>query len=650
MFRSNKLMLFAATLFAAAAFTGCCDKEEAPTDGGGAGADTSIVLPNGDKWVMFGDDVTASGSVVDLNSAIYNIEDDGTYTFYFTEDYDVTTVDGMLAAGDLLVLSGVANPAGKQTDATLNYNGSGRNISAADFSNREISIDLLYNSNVKLWVELTNGAGENFRACYNGQCLETGYPELGGNAVAVNKETPVTLGSVVEVRNEKTGIWTYYLYEEEGVETADADAAIFTLTVPKALVDGVVEYGEEEEAPSFEQDFYNGLAEGTDITFDAMPADYAHHAHGTLYAGILDDAAGPYQRDIRMEYSSDDDDVVVRLNWQGTVWATYDSENSYTITFGDKDNDYEFDNVFTTTDGVATYYMFGTNGADKCEDLKAEGEAEFGVKWSFANLSEGAYTELDALASWNLYNYATLDTHVNGKRNTVVSGSFQYAPCPNAEGEEAYLLFDLLYSTGQRVKGEWYGPLTETTMENAEIAPFKPVYYMTFTNSTGEELKKLEITEVYHEMWAWFPEAGYKSTTADSFHFMNEEVEKFDRYGYLTPQIAFHPNYIDGETYDLSYEYASKNDWYQPFSLQHYSPTDKERWAYGSSFPSSGWTSGMQTTAAGEMRVSKDDTGVWHIYIKLQDLIYNYRGVGYPYGSHTDNFMIIEYHGSVIEL
>ena len=646
MFSSNKLKLFAATLFAAAAFTGCCDND-APEEGGGAG--TNVVLPNGDNWVLFGDDAKASGSVVGLHSAIYNIENDGTYTFYFTEDYDVTTVEAMQTSDNLLVLSGVANPAGKQTGAALNYNGSGKNISASDFANKEISIDLLYNSNAKLWVELTNGAGENFRACFNGQCLETGYPELGGNAVAVNKEQPVTLGSVVEVRNEKTGIWTYYLYEEEGVQKVDADAAVVTLTVPKALVEGAVGY-EEGEAPAFEQSFYDGLAEGTDVTFEALPDNYTHHAHGTVYAGILDDAAGPYKRDIRMDYSSDDDEVVVRLNWQGTVWATYDSENTYTLTLGGKDSDYEFDNVFTANDGVSTHFMFGTNGAGKCEDLKAEGEGEFGVKWSFGRLSEGLYTEVDELASWNLYNYATLDTYVNGKKNTTVSGSFQYAPCPNAEGEEVYLLFDLLYSTGQRVKGEWYGPITETTIENAEIAPNKPVYYMTFTNSAGEELEKLEITDVYHEMWDWFPEAGYKSVTADSFFFMNEEVETFSQNEYRIPQIAFHPNYIDGETYDLSYEYASRNGWYQPFSLRKYNPYNTARWAFGQSFPSAGWASSMQTTAAGEMRVSQDDTGVWHIYIKLQDLIYNYRGVGYPYGGHSDNFMIIEYHGSVIEL
>lgn len=641
---TNKLKLFAAMFLAAATFTGCCDDEYEFV---GGNDEPQVNYPAGDKWVMFGDDADTS-EVLTLRSAIYKIENDGTYTFYFSEDGGLTTDTEMLASSTLLTLTGVVEPVGKQTGATLNYTSADKSLSASDFADREISIDLLYNSNAKLWVALTDGAGENFRACYNGQCLETGYPSLEGNAVAVNKQQPVTLGSVVEVRNEKTGIWTYYLYEEEGVEKVDADAAIFTLTVPKALVEGAVGY-EEGEAPAFEQNFYDGLAEGTDVIFEAMPADYAHHAHGTLYAGILDDAAGPYKRDIRMEYASDDDDVVVRLNWQGTVWATYDSANTYTLTLGGNDTDYEFGNVFAATDGVATYYMFGTNGAEKCEDLKAEGEAEFGVKWSFANLSEGVYTEPDELASWALYNYATLDTYVNGKKNTTVSGSFQYAPCPNAEGEEVYLLFDLLYSTGQHIKGEWYGPLTETTTENAEIAPNKPVYYMTFTNSAGQELERIEITDVYHEMY-YFPEANYRSITADTFHFMNEEVETFGKFEYRIPEIGFHPDYIDGETYDLSYEYASKNGWYQPFMLHHYNPYNAGRWAYGSSFPSSGWSSGMQTTAAGEMRVSQDDTGVWHIYIKIQDLIYNYRGVGFPYMSHSDNFMIIEYHGSVVEL
>lgn len=646
MFSSNKLKLFAATLFAAAAFTGCCDND-APEEGGGAG--TNVVLPNGDNWVLFGDDAKASGSVVGLHSAIYNIENDGTYTFYFTEDYDVTTVEAMQTSDNLLVLSGVANPAGKQTGAALNYNGSGKNISASDFANKEISIDLLYNSNAKLWVELTNGAGENFRACFNGQCLETGYPELGGNAVAVNKEQPVTLGSVVEVRNEKTGIWTYYLYEEEGVEKVDADAAVVTLTVPKALVEGAVGY-EEGEAPAFEQSFYDGLAEGTDVTFEALPDNYTHHAHGTVYAGILDDAAGPYKRDIRMDYSSDDDDVVVRLNWQGTVWATYDSENTYTLTLGGNDTDYEFDNVFTATDGVSTHFMFGTNGAGKCEDLKAEGEAEFGAKWSFTRLSEGVYTEVNEFASWNLYNYATLDTYVNGKKDTTVSGSFQYAPSPNAEGEEVYLLFDLLYSTGQRVKGEWYGPLTETTMENSEIAPYKPTYYLIFTNPSGQELERLEIFDVKRKAYRMQGDQFWnKMIDTDSFYFVHEKSSSSFQYDYLTPCIAFNPDYIDGQMHEVGLDATvMKGDYTLYFTF----PTGigyLTYWDFSGNFPQSPWGSNMQTTKDGQMKVSKDEaTGLWDIYLKVQDNILG--PTGWRPGGHSDNYMTIEYRGAVTDL
>lgn len=649
----NKWRMMAFAAVAALAFAGCSEDPEVPED---PTPDPEpevpeVVLPAGDKWALVGDNANEGGATV-LRSAIHTVGDDGSYTFYFSSNAGMTTDTDMLASETLLTVSGVKEPTGEQSTAKVTFKTPAATYTSDGYASKTVDINLLYNSSAKLWVELTDGSGENFRACYNGMCLETDYPELGGNAVAVNREQPVTLGSVVELRNEKTGIWTYYLYEEEGVEKVDADAAIFTLTVPKTLVAGAVGY-EEGTAPAFEQDFYKGLVKGTEVIFDAMPANYAHHAHGTLYAGIMDDVAGPYKRDIRMKYTSDDDDVFVRLNWQGTVWATYDSDNTYTLTFNDKDTDYEFDNVFIADDGVATYFMFGTNGAENCEDLKAEGEAEFGVKWvltNLSNLSEGAYEgELDELAQWNLYNYATLDTHVNGKKNTTVSGSFQYAPCPNAEGEEVYLLFDLLYSTGQRVKGEWYGPLTETTTENADIAPYKPVYYITFTSPEGEELERLEILDVKRKDYKMQGDENYFTLLdTDRFYFVHEQSYSDFTNDFKTPQVAFNPNYIDGQMHEVGLdETVKKGDYTLYFTFN--SISNLTYWDHSSSFPEGGWAARMSTVKDGQMKVSKDETtGLWNIYLRIQDYISNSSGYA-PYG-HSYNYMTIEYQGSVTDL
>lgn len=627
------------------AFAGC--KKDCPTEVT-CPPDPEVNLPSGSNWVLLGDDA-GQGGVTTLRSAIYALAEDGTYTFYFSEDAGLTTDADMLASETLLTISGVT-PTGRQTAAKAVFTTPSMTISSDDYASEEIDVNLYYNSSVSLSVALTKGASPNFRASFAGQCLETGYPELGGNAVAVGKEQPVPIGSVVELRNEKTGLWTYYLYGEEGVRETDPDRALFTIVLPKALVEGAVAY-EEGEAPDFSQDFSEGLAEGTELLFAALPEQYAHHAHGSLYAGFAEDPTGPYKRNIRMEYSSDDEGTVVRLNWLGTVWATYDSGNTFRVKIAGSESEYDFTRLFTTNDGIYTSLLFGTVDTGRCEDLRADGKNEIAAKWTFAGLEDGLITELNDVASWALYNYATLDTYVNGgKKGTTVSGSYRFAGCPNADGDEVYLLFDILYSSGERITGEWYGPMTETTPEKADIAPEKPAFYITFTDANGNELEKLEIVDVYHEYYDYFPIQGYKSTRADSFHFQPDEVADFSKYEYRIPHISFHPDYIDGEEYDLSYEYASRNGWYQPFLLNSYNPYNSSRWV-SSSFPSAGWSTSMQTTAAGTMKVSHDETsGLWDIYIKIQDLVYNYRGVGFPWGAHTDNFMIIEYHGSVNEL
>lgn len=632
----------------ALAFVGCTKDCPTPSEPD-IDPDPEVILPSGSNWILLGDDA-GQGGVTTLRSAIYAIAEDGTYTFYFSEDAGLTTDTDMLTSETLLTITGVT-PTGRQTAAKAVFTTPSRTISSEDYAISEIDVNLYYNGAVKLAVAMTEGASDNFRASYAGQCLETGYPNLGGNAVAVNKEQPVPIGSVVELRNEKTGLWTYYLYEEEDVRTADPDRAIFTIVLPKTLVEGAVAY-EEGEAPDFSQNFSEGLAEGTELLFSSLPERYAHHAHGSLYAGFADDPTGPYKRNIRMEYSSDDEGTVVRLNWLGTVWATYDSENSFSVKIAGAESEYDFTHLFMTNDGIYTSLLFGTVDTGRCEDLKSDGKNEIAAKWTFAGLEEGLFTELNDVASWALYNYATLDTYVNGgKKGTTVSGSYRFADCPNADGDEVYILFDILYSSGERITGEWYGPMTETTPEKADIAPEKPTFYITFTDAAGKELEKLELVDVYHEYYDYFPIQGYKFTRADTFYFQPDEVDTFGKFEYRIPQISFHPDYIDGEEYDLSYEYASRNGWYQPFMVNHYSPNNTSRWANTSSFPSGGWSSSMQTTAAGSMKVSHDETsGLWDIYIKVQDLIYNYRGVGFPYGAHTDNFMIIEYHGSVNEL
>lgn len=617
-----------------------------------------IVLPAGSNWVLEGDDAS-QGGVTNLRSALYKVEDDGTYTFYFSEAVGITTADGMKASPrSLLTISNVAEPAGAQSSAVVNWRTADHEYTNSNFEAGTVVLNLLYNSKATLSLEFLAAEGSgmsDLRASWEGECPETDAPAFEGNVIAIDKLPLQKIGSVVEFRNEHNGLWTYYFFENEGVKEDFATAeALLTITVPKSHVAGAVAYDEigESTAPDFNQDFDKGLAEGTDIIYGEMPANWNHHAHGTLYAGITDDAAGPYKRDIRMDYYSDDEGRRVRLNWSGTVWATYHCDNAFSITIGESTTEHAITRVFTTGNGVTSTLLFGTVETDKCENLKAEGEKEYAVKWTFTGgPQEGTFTDVNNLASWSLYNYATLDSYTNGdNKGRNVSGKFLYANDPNGDSEDVYMLFDLTYSTGEHVSGDWYGPLTETTSENADIAPVKPVYYIKFTDQYGNELEKLEIIEVKHSTYLMQGDAYYTTfLNADCFYFIHEQsILSSYQSDYKTPRIGFNPNFVDGVMREVGVNNTVQKGDYTLYYTFRNSTYNLTYWTYTGSFPNSAWLSNMQTAYDAQMQVSQDkDTGMWSIYLRMQDNVVS--STGFSQGGRSYNYMIIEYSGSVTE-
>lgn len=400
----NKWRITAFAAAVALAFAGCSESEGDELNAG-PGTEPEpeapeVVLPSGSNWALLGDDAN-TGVTTTLRSALYTIESDGTYTFYFSEDAGLTTDTEMLASPTLLTVSGVAEPTGLQDSAAVEFQSASGTVSSADYAAQSIDINLFYNSKVKLFLELTDDSAEAFRASFDGECLESGFPALGDNAIAVGKEQPVQIGSVVEFRNPAEDVWTYYLYEAEGVTEADPDSALFTLTMPKALVEGAVEY-EEGMAPEFEQDFDKGLAEGIELTFEALPTDYAHHAHGTLYAGVVDDPTGVPTRTLAMTYTNDDDDTVIRLAYTGEVTVAYDAANTASRTIGYEDeareSSFEGDTpelyLYSYTDGTTPYIIYSTIKAETLAELNGS-EAEgynYTVLVQLPRNEEGTYT------------------------------------------------------------------------------------------------------------------------------------------------------------------------------------------------------------------------------------------------------------------
>lgn len=440
---------------AVAALWGC---EKTPADNPKPQTPPQQQLPSGSNWVLVGNDAE-TGHVTRLRSAIYKVEADGTYTFYFSEDSGLTTDGAMLASNTLLTVSGVTNPeAGVQEEASVTFVSPLDTVSSESYESVEVELTL-ENDNCTLNVTLDNGGTDKLLAVYEGSCPETGFPELGEKAVAVNKEQPTTIGSVVEVRNEDSGIYTYYLYNEENV-TKHADAtALFTLSVPKAYIEGAVAY--ESIKPEFEQDFAKGLVEGTEVVFDALPADYKTGANGTLYAGFVDSNTGELKRKLAMTYTKGD--LTVRMAYTGVVTCEYGSDDTYTANGVTS----PFGTLFTYYDANLhkLFFAFGNYDGTTLQGLhRDDEEGAWAVQFSIVSGPDdgGQYDTTpgllsNALTDVKAYNYE--------KRTTTLADNAKLLYYP--DGANLYIHFEGSFN-GNEYKAEYYGPSVAATLGDEE--------------------------------------------------------------------------------------------------------------------------------------------------------------------------------------
>ena len=448
-----KKLSFIATIMMVLTSLNSCKKDNGDPTPGGA------TMPAGNNWVLVGKSVE-SGSVTRLRSAVYEVEEDGTYTFYFTEESGVTNVGEMLTATKVLKVSGVENPEEElHPEAYVEFTTSDYTLCSDDFAERSVALTYA-GGKCTLAIDFEKCKQFTaFYARYNDECREDAIPELTGNAYAVDNSAPTTINSAVESRNEVEGIYTYYLYKEKNVTEADAEKALITLRVPKGLVDGAVAY-ENGKAPDFKQKFADGLAEGTAIICRDMPENYASNAKGTLYAGYMDSPTGEALRKIIMTYSNDD--KMVRVSYSGSVSVVYDSSNTCSA----NDSESPFGTLFTyhnTTD-LKLYFAFGNSSATELSALRRDGESgAWAVSFSIAagagdgkfTLNANAITE--ALSNVTLYDYEDYTT-------SIASNATLYYYLYDSN---VYIKFEAEFN-GKKYNAEYYGPANEIKLGSDE--------------------------------------------------------------------------------------------------------------------------------------------------------------------------------------
>ena len=181
------------------------------------------------------------GALVDINSAIYEVEDTDLYTFY------LSPVDGIAGVGDLedsgeeYLAVTVRNPGGTVDTENDEFSVSYRDVTVRketmnDVESISLSADLVEQTSVlNLYVEVTLKSGKTLLARYNSTCTEAALAEL-SNQYELDG-TINAIGSAVAWRNMPEQRTVYYFYSESGVTEPSGDKTpAFTIDLSESLL------------------------------------------------------------------------------------------------------------------------------------------------------------------------------------------------------------------------------------------------------------------------------------------------------------------------------------------------------------------------------------------------------------------------------
>ena len=501
MIRSNTIKLMAVAAMAALTFAACNDSND-PTDD--PGQDPSEQEP-GDKddhenpndpenpddpevpeVVLKGNSFQRgdAGVPVELNSAIYEIDEDGKYTFYFSNQSGIKRVSEMLALhpDDYMTVGGVTPDAENPQTSYRVVQGNLTVTETTQFDEQSVRVALGAES-VKLEVRFrSNDAGAaagNFYALYDGRCAESDYPAV-ANAYASGREEPTAIASVVEERDPNTELYTYYIYGADGPEPA------VVITIPASQLN----------AKYSDNDIFT-LADGVSAEFKGVGLTGGANTYGGVSVANYSDATlKGVARTIALTYRNTESNTYYRLNYTGTVHATYVSADR--AAWGDETVAEPKLFAYTDHTTLRTYFILGNGEADDLAALNRNGEEGAWTVW-FSVMTDDANrggTYKPSADGFGLeskaYLYGSYETVNVGQDATLTIN-----PNPNGEGNEYYFNFAGSFN-GTPCTFEYYGAPVAATIADGKtltnvLAPVKPssgalhVYNTSRTEDRGWE-------------------------------------------------------------------------------------------------------------------------------------------------------------------
>lgn len=555
------------------------------------------------------------GSLIDIKSAIFEVEDTDLYTFYLSPTAGIADMDGMSEANDYLRVM-VRNPKGTVNTESDTFEISYKDISVKEATMKDVksvklSADYLSEtSRLNLYVEVEMESGKTLLARYENTCSEAKLPEL-NNQYELNGEA-LTIGSVLKWANAATGATTYYFYNEADV------------TEP--------------------QDGQNGLtvtlaAEATETTFDLSTVDPAQVSvkygafqntettTGSLTIEVKNDV-------LTLAIDAEEGDNHLRAAYSGAFTFGFESQNYIKVTKGETPEEATLAKMFIYKKGSSNILTFGMVDADTPADLM-KGSYAVSVSMTDAQLKEGSIdlSEKDQifhkpLVQIQIFDYLEYRTWDNSTY-AEVSGTLT----TRQEGEKTYLRLEAEYQDGVKIESEWSGMLTTATEETdmTPVAPFRPRITITAADGSLTDVD-WDVTEMQMRH-----DPNYRDTytgekfAAYVFYFVNANTESNGG--------------VDGQNGTPALVIAEGNTSCNISNLKEAGDTFKWNFNFNNSnlsgYSGYGYNDPYSTRCPEEASMQIENEGKnWKITFKMQDLI----DKGWT-KEGTKNNLIIEWNG-----
>lgn len=405
-----------------------CDKQEE--------YETETVIP--------ANHIISGSEIVEIQSALYSENTDGTMTAYLTPRRGVKYVENMTAIEDYLAITQVS-----EEEFAVFYKNRAIDSENAD----EINVSMSMESEVlSLKVSAQLKSGSLFEAVYKGACPESGEKPLVNSWRSGMEVT--SIGSVVEVKGiERHQI---YVYESKDIDYLPSE-------------------GGQEKYFILDIDNSYDLSKGIDL------AEADKSKLSVRMGNISTETAGTMTGRLRVTYAKSGKDLTISIEsligeqrceceYFGRYLPTYPRENYLRITKTEDNSE-----IFSTESPTMFDYQsltghriaFGTIAAPKAvEDLK---NGLYSYELQLADLSKGN----SIVGQDNNFVLTMNDYRADTRTTTSDEGAvgFVYTDTdPAGREDQAYMEMDVTYPSGIRVECRYNGSLTKLE-EDYDIAP-----------------------------------------------------------------------------------------------------------------------------------------------------------------------------------